>query len=299
MKKTRLYLAFSYPILLALFLNSSCQVARQDSAKTDSVKGVSMDIKSLENRILQKDWDALDIVDTAQNPSEALPLLSELYQNKDPEVRLITINCLKLIRDPQATKSLIKALEDEDNEIRTTALSSVRERAETSDLPELIKNLANKDEFMRAEIALIIGNLGDSGSINLLKDKIQVEKNADVIRAIKLALAKLGNTEQKEFFAANLKINDSHTRYQAIQDLRYINDRNLAKYLIFALDDHGDTYIITSLNDPHTRYARVCDAAISLADQLLNHPFAFEAHDYKNYSDDEINQAREFLRNLK
>jgi len=299
MKKTNLYFIFPLILIIVQFLNSSCQVARQDSAKPANDKEVSMDLKDLENKVLQKDWDALDIVDGAKNPTEALPLLNELFKNKDSEVRLIVLNCFKLINDPQVTKILISALEDEDGEIRTTALQSLQGRADKTILPDLTKNLANKDEIIRGEVAILIGNLGDPNSKTPLDEQLRKEKDEEARRAIRLALAKLGDDKQKEYFAANLDINNSEIRYQAIQDLHYINDRNLARRLIPALDDLGRANVISSKNEPQIRYARVCDAAVSLIDYLWNHPFAFEAHDYKNYSEDEINQAKEFLKNLK
>lgn len=259
-----------------------------------------MDIKELEEKTLSKDWDALDIVDTAAQPELALPTLTELIKNDDPEVREIALNCVSLIQDPQVPKVLADALGDEDSDVRLFALQALQTEYDESILGELTANLDNEDGEIRAGVALLLGLLNQPASMEPLQKRLDIEQDESVQRDIKLALAKLGDEDMKDEFAAQLDVADSPTRLQGLEDLRYIGDKNLAVRILPALDDFGEGHLISDMNEEIPRFARVCDAGIELVAELYEkNPFPFEVVEFKIYSDEEVEQAKAFLTSLK
>ncbi len=81
-----------------------------------------------------------------------------------------------------------------------------------------------------------------------------------------------------------------------MEDLQYINDKSLARYLLPLLDDKADGYLIDDLEDPI--YARICDAAINLLAEWDERALGFEVADLNIYSDEEIEEARRFIESL-
>jgi HEAT repeats/HEAT repeat len=264
-----------------------------------SGQGKNMDLILLEKQVLNKDWDALDIVDQATDQSQALPLLKGLLAHKDPEVRLIALNCINLIRDPQVAAILANALGDPDDDVRASAMQSLQGKYSEMILPALIENLCNPDPEIRGACAILIGRIGVASSLAALIERLELEDDDETRRDLMLASARLGDHDSKNFFASRLDIADSGTRYQAIQDLRYINDKYLASRLLPALDDTGDANLISPKSQTQAKHARVCDAAVTLIDLLWDHPFTFETSDLYVYSPEEIEQARKFLLTLK
>ncbi|MCX6827051.1 MAG: peptidoglycan-binding protein, partial [candidate division Zixibacteria bacterium] len=129
--------------------------------ETECDRNNAMELEELKEKVLEKNWDALDIVDSMADPIEAIPLLADLFKQKNTEVRLITVNCLTLIDDSSAFKILARALTDSIDEIRNTAMQSLRSNYDKSILNELTANLDNDDPSIRESVPLLIGNIGD------------------------------------------------------------------------------------------------------------------------------------------
>jgi HEAT repeat protein len=259
-----------------------------------------MDIKELQEKVLNKNWDALDIIDTSAQPQEAIESLVEWSKSEDAEVREISLNCLAMIADPAVPAILAGALGDEDGDIRLFALQALQTSYDESVVNELVVNLNNDDTEIRSGAALLLGNIGQDAATEPLEKRLAGEQDEMVQRDLKLALAKLGNSELKTFFADQMDVPNSETRLQGLSDLRYIGDKNLAVKILSALDDTGNAHLISDKNQPVPEYARVCDAAVNLVAELYgDNPFQFDVDEFKVYSDDEIGQVKSFLSSLK
>jgi len=257
-------------------------------------------LRELAKKVLAKDWDALDMAETAGNV--AVPLLADLSENSDPEVRLIAFHCLSLTDDEEILGIMANALSDEEKEIRTLAIQYLNSKHNRSIIESLIYNLDNDDEIVRGGVAILLGNvakIGEAKAMDPLYKRSEIETNKEVERDMALALAKLGDSKMKDRFASQLDVPDSETRYRGIEDLRYINDKALAKRLLPALDDLGEAYLLTGKGAPEPKWGRVCDAAINLIGELYDTPFSFEVSRYKIYSAEEIQEAKEFLKLLR
>lgn len=299
MKRFGLALIIVLAAATGAILTRVSENGKSDNSEVNFSKADFMDIKELEEKILSKDWDALDIVDSAAQPAQALPSLTSLVTNEDAEVREIALNCVAMIEDPRVPKVLAEALGDEDDDVRLFALQALQTTYDESILSELMANLENEDGEIRAGVALLLGLLKQPAAVEPLQKRLEAEQDEAVGRDIKLALAKLGDAEMKDEFANQLDVPDSPTKLQAIEDLRYIGDRNLARRILPALDDVGQGHLISDMNEPIPKFARVCDAGINLVVELYEqNPFQFEAAEFKVYSDEEIQQAKAFLGSL-
>jgi hypothetical protein len=259
----------------------------------------NMDLKELEEKVRLKNWDALDIVDTAAQPAQALPTLAELVKDDDADVREIALNCVAMIDDPKVPEMLVAALSDEDDDIRAFALQALETALDGSILNDLILNLENDDPVLRSGVALLIGLIGDTAAAEAVSQRLAVEQDEAVKRDLKLSLAKLGDLEMKKEFADQFDVADSELRLRALDDIRYIGDRNLAPKILPALDDFGQAHLITEKVEPEPEYARVCDAAVNVISELCDGPFAFEVHEFKVYSEEELNEVKNYLTSLK
>ncbi|UCD62545.1 MAG: HEAT repeat domain-containing protein [Candidatus Zixiibacteriota bacterium] len=279
------------PLVLAV---GSCGAKSEENAN----RMTDMDVKELEEKIQAKDWDALDIVDTAKQPEQALPALSGFLESEDPEIREIALNCVALVSDAGVPGILAGALSDADDDIRSFALQALQTVYNESVLNELVVNLENDDADIRGGAALLIGNIGQTSAVESLAKRIELEEDEGAKRSMKLALAKLGDSETQDEFAAGFDVPDSRVRLRAIEDLRYIADSRLAPRVAPALEDHGEGYLVSEKTEPDPKRGRVCDAAVNLVAELFDNPFSFETDEFKIYSDEEIDEARKFLESL-
>ncbi len=287
-------------VLVAVVVALALMVSNSESDKSEEESGGTgyMDVKELERRILGKDWDALDIVDTALRPQDALESLGRLVEHDDAGVREIALNCVAMVSDPKVPEMLAKALGDEDDDIRLFALQSLQTVYDESIVSELISNLGNDDGEIRGGVSLLLGEIGRQEAVEPLEKRLETEKDEGVARNVKLALAKLGNDEMKDYFAKQMDVADSGVRYQGLEDLRYIRDRDLAFRIMPALDDFGQADPVSPPGEPGVSFNRVCDKAVNLIDELCGQPFAFETRETKIYSDEELEQAKSFLSSL-
>gem|GEM_PF-7042602 len=114
-----------------------------------------------------------------------------------------------------------------------------------------------------------------------------------------LARAKLGDKEMKEKIVKQLYVNDSEIRFHTLEDLKYVDDKALAWYFLPPLDDKGKTYMISDMGRKPEKYMFVCDLTINMIAAWYPGAFSFKTNDYKNYSQEEIEQVRKFLSSLK
>lgn len=273
--------------------------AKKEKSNTEMGGTGDMVLEELEQAVLAKNWDALNIVDTMARPGEAVSLLSKLCQNEDPDIRELALNCVTMITDPNTAKILAEALADEDEDNRHYALGSLEGSDAARVAGDLVANLDNEDVEVRAGVALLLGYAEEAEPAESVRNRLEIEQSELVRRDLKLALAKLGDAEMKELFAAQMDVPDSETRRKGFEDLRYIGDRGLAPRILPALDDLGRAHLISRKSEPQARFARVCDAAVNLIGELCEQPFSFEISDSKVYSDEEIAEAKSYLQSLK
>ncbi len=270
-------------------------VAGCDDSDIDR-EGIDVDLENLRSTVLEKGDDAQIQAEGIGAP--AAPVLIELLESNDAEVRDIALSCLVLTGYDETALILARSLSDKDESVRIRALQSLRSRYDTSILRELTNNLTNQDSVVRGGVARLIGLIGDVKASKPLRKRLEDETDLLAGKQIKLALARLGDEDLKEEFASLLESGTAGGgRYQIIRDFEYINDPKLAKRLMPALSDTGDAYEIGHPAE-QPQFARVCDAAVTLIGKWFDKPFSFETDDLKTYSDEEIGEAQRFIESL-
>ncbi|MBN1578802.1 MAG: HEAT repeat domain-containing protein [Chitinispirillaceae bacterium] len=255
-----------------------------------------MELDQLKNKIALADGDAVSIADTVSDKGGAVSVIRPFLSDSNPEIRLVAVDCLSIIQHPESIKLMAHMLSDSFDRIRTIALQTLYSNHDTSILPQLITNLKNSDPKIASGVALIIGYIGNTSAVPALKKQIEIEEREKVKRDQILALGRLGDRDAQKTIAEQIKIPDSVTRMKIIEDIRYINDKRIAPYLYYAMDDYGKGKNIGSKNKPV--YARVLDEAITLAAKLMGNPFSFSIKEYELYTDEERTEARTKLEPL-
>lgn len=264
--------------------------------RTDGIikKELAVELEKLRETILQENWDALNMAENIGSP--AIPVLEELLKDENPEVRNIALNCVGLTNDEKQPKVIAQSLMDNARKVRVSAMQMLNTGYDSTIAPELAVNLKNPDSDIRSFAATLLGRLDDAKMISSLNEQLEEETDSIAKRSINLALARLGDEKLKNDFASGLDIPESKTRYRAIRDLEYINDKKLVVRLKPAFSDYGEVYEVGDPDNPV--YARVCDAAINLVAKWYDKPFSFDTDDLKIYSDDGIEEARKFIETL-
>lgn len=288
-------------IFISLIICQSNTIGNEKKQIKNNLKGeIALDFKELEKKVLAGDMDALDIVDSMDDKSKVVGLLENMSNEKNPEARIVAVNCLTLINTKITIKVLAKFLKDTEAEVSTSALQAISVEEDKSLLksvsPQLVENLNHDNPDIREGIAYLIGKIEDQKLMEPLYKRLEVEEDKDVERNIKLALAKLGDNELKESFSIYAKKNDISICIRTLEDMKYINDKNLIQKLLPAIDDLREGYNIGTKDDPE--FARLCDAAINLIAEWYDNPFSFEINRYKIYSKEEIEEAKKFLQSL-
>jgi hypothetical protein len=267
------------------------------NSRENSREEYKVELDSLKKAVLEESDDALTQAEEIGPP--AIPALTELLKNENPEIRELALNCVVLTNDDSVPSILVGCLGDGDSQVRTTALQSLRSRCSESILQGLIDNLTNPDTTVRAGVARYIGIIDNTKGVKPLRDRLAEETDPQVNESLKLALARLGNGEYEEEFASRITAPTSDGRYKALLDLEYINDKRLASSFIPALKDTTDAYDIAHPEAVVREFARVCDAAVNLIAKWYNNPFPFEIDEFRRYTDTEIAQAEQFVQSLK
>jgi HEAT repeats len=276
------------PIMLLLV---AALPPQPNAATPKAFQGDKMTPSQIVERVKQKDWGVLEqpgIVGADAGPA-LLPLLGD----SDPQVRALAVACLNAAGGAAARQGLIKALHDRIETVRAAAARYLHEHYAKEDIPVIQRELtASPDEYVREQLALLLGKTGDDSNIKLLLARIPVEKDEHARHAASLALARLGEATHRHHLIERLKQDDPKERVNALKDLPYVNDRSLLAHVIPLLDD---TRPGLNVGPAHGRYfLRVCDVAVNVANEMLDKPFPW-VEPVKRYSPEQLSEAKAAL----
>jgi hypothetical protein len=267
------------------------EAATSGNTTAHAEKGDPMNTQSITQRIEAKDWDLLERPPSPQQASEVVAMLG----HGDPEVRELAVSLLARMDGPAAKTGLLRALDDENQMVRAVAARGLHQHCSRADVPVLVDLLhKHDDDYVREQVALLLGKLGEQAAVQPLRKQFAGEGYPDAKHAMSLALARLGDAEQRQAYLARLAQNDPAVRVAALEDLPYVNDRTLAPYVVPMLDDPRDAKNVGPSHGPF--WIRVCDVAVNSLDVLLDQPFPFKVEFAKRYTQAELDQARAKLK---
>lgn len=254
-----------------------------------------MDTEQVVQALKDQNWDILS--PPGRIPEEAAGAILPFLDDADGAVRELAVCCLDEAGGPQAKQGLLKALHDDSGAARSRAGQYLHKFVDAGDLPVLQRELeSNRDEFVREQVALMIGRLGDAETIAVLRARAGGEQDEHARHALSLAMARLGDAREVEAYTTRLEAEAAETRASALQDFEYLQDRRYLPHILPLLDDVRDVVPLRRGNVLH--YLRVCDVAINAADKALDPPFAFEVGPPTRYSDDQRAQAKAVLADI-
>ncbi len=119
---------------------------------------------------------------------------------------------------PSAVPALIRALRDDNRDVRLAAAMALGELRDRRAFEPLIVILKDEDWAMRHGAARALGNLGDPGAVELLIATLK-DKDENVRGAAAYALGELGDARAVEPLIAALKDEGGGVRYDAAEAL--------------------------------------------------------------------------------
>lgn len=247
--------------------------------------------QELVERVKHKDWD---VAEPGLFGPEAVPALLPLLDSSDPQVRQLTVQCLAVAGGPAVKPALLRVLRDDNEMVRAAAVQALPAYAEGADAPTLEEQLSHgRDEFVREQLALLIGSIGGPQDIRKLATQQLVEKDQEASHAMLLARVRLGDPQGRQQYLSQLHAPEIKTRVQALKSLLYLKDRSLAPEVLPLLDD---SRLAEKAGPSHSDYFnRVCDVAVNMLDKMLDHPFPFRIGIARRYSPEDLAQAKATL----
>ena len=251
-----------------------------------------MQTEELLQRIRRKDWNVLE--PPIRVPTNAAPAVAPLLADSDNEIRELAVAVIDKMADPDAKQALFKALADKNEVVRGSAARFLHQHCTAKDADALVAHLrAHPDEYVREQIALLLGKLGEPAVKRPLEERFLIEEWPHAKQAMTLALTRLGDPDHRKAYIVRLNQQDPKARVAAVEDLLYIQDKTFAKEVKPLLDDEREGKNVGPSHGPY--WIRVCDVAINVLDQVLGHPFPFEVKRVKRYSAQELSQAKRII----
>jgi HEAT repeat protein len=168
---------------------------------------------------------------------EATPLLINLLEAIDGDVRESAVFALGQIQDEQAILPLIDHLKAKDNNVRRSAVSTLGQMRAKQAVSPLIKLLKDeKNDIIRGRVVSALGLIQDKEANSHLIDLLKF-KDSDVRGS---AASALGETHAKEATSLLIKLlrdKESDVRWRAAYALGQIQAKEAVSHLIKLLKD--------------------------------------------------------------
>jgi HEAT repeat protein len=247
----------------------------------------------LEQKITAKDQQAPRMARQLGPPAE--PVIERAFANADWEVRDLAVECAYALGGPNRNPLFLKALHDEDINVRYTACRHLEDTADIRVLPQLLDEVKmNDDEKVRGQVALMIGRLDDKSAVEPLKERIKPEPDDEVRDNIVLALARLGEEDARAQIRADLQSGEVETRLETIRKYEYINDPDALVDLHPLLNDHANAVNIHPSNAP-PYYLRICDIVVQVVTNTGKPKLPFDGTERRRFAPEERNEIAKWL----
>jgi hypothetical protein len=254
-------------------------------------EGSRMAPNEVVENVKRKNWDLVE--QPGLVGPDAVPVLLPLLNDPDTQVRELTVHCLDMAGGPAAVQGLMKALDDRVETVSAAAVRGLARHFRASEVPAMkIQMGRNPNEYVREQLALLLGKTGDPSNLESLASRKPAEKDAGARHAISLAMARLGDSDSKDELRRHLKSNSVDDRVAALGDLPYVNDRSL---LVEAAPLLGDLRPGLNIGPSHGRFMiRVCDVMVVVMAEMLGNAFTFKT-DRRRFTPEELAEAKKVL----
>lgn len=281
-------------ICLALGLGASPGCKQPES--TSPLKHTTMN-KRLDSLLQEADWEAVDVAE--QQGSAALDVIERYLSHSDPRVRLLVVDCVVAADGDDAAALLVKALRDDDEQIRANAMNGLKEHLPNGMQGELLAVLREADFwYLRQQIPMALAKMGNS-SVRSALQSVYTERSPDDVRVqtgYRAALAKLGDPQAREAFAEQLSNARGEEVYRLMELVRYIGEPWLIPSFLPLLEQKEVAKVYRSgLGSSMTIRRRTCDLAVDAVLDLSDHSFSFEKDRSAQYTDEQIAEVTRYV----
>ena len=297
---------------LALLQSSSCPSKKAAQANqnvqtettppkaaNDKQKGDKEKMDLLEQKVLNKDPSAVNVA--KMMGSSAIPVLKPLAKNSDEDVRLIAVSCLGYTGGEEAANILIDALTDDSPSVAIEAGRALQRNLSPAIYSKLLDVYDKvEDPLLRREIALMLGRI-EGANVNDLKQKSKDEKAAEAKEGLMVAMAKLGDSSSRTEFISRLQSAKDRELKRFLDYVEYIGQTWAVRELSPVLSDKSPL-VRVGTDDPmpgEIEYLRACDIALNLIVKITEARFSFKVDGNTNYSDAQLQEARQYLTTLR
>lgn len=249
-------------------------------------------------KILEKEPAA--IMMAKESGSFASSGIIPLTKHEDAGVRQIAIRALNQSGGAGVGQIFANALSDESPSVRAAALNAVDNHLDAETYRQLLQNYEKiPDSQHRQEIALTFGKT-DGTNLRDLKRIYENEQNPEALEGWVTALAKLGEPQSKAEFLNRLRNAKDRQLKRFLQYVDYIGEIWALHGLAPVLNDKTRLVGIgiCPVPEDHPEYLRACDIAVNLIAKIARAKFSFPVTDTKNYTDEQLSEARRFLDSL-
>jgi len=279
-------------ITLVLLCLGSCQAAPDVSPVREPAQKESSGMNStatLENLLESANWDAVE--EAQREGPAALPAIRQYARNRNYRTRQISLACAARIGGGEAAAEIIAVgLTDDNINVQLQAAKELSSGKFPSAAEAVLEQLGHgKDYLVREFLALAAGYIPGGRTVDVLRPL--AEGKGALSTNVRMALARLGDAQALSELTKDLSSSSPRTRYEALDQLRYVGNPKLIPYAKRLLDDKEPALRIGPAIRP--RFRRVCDQAVDTLVLMLKlrPPFPIAAE--RIYTDEELRQVCE------
>lgn len=244
-------------------------------------------METLERKIAEGDWSAVDLA--ASLGTEGLPGIRRGAGLPNSLSRHIAMICAGKVGGDTAGEILALGLKDRNIDVRTAAAGQLMMGTPATARIAVLDALKTEgDPSIREFLVLAAGHVPGERTVKLLRPL--AEGNDALARNARKALARLGDKEARERLIKELSAPSPWTRYEAVGDLRYVDDPEMSRYVVHLLSDTANADLIGPERNP--RYRRVCDQAVDTLARLRKLSLPFRTSVETIYTDEQLAHVR-------
>jgi HEAT repeat protein/3',5'-cyclic AMP phosphodiesterase CpdA len=154
--------------------------------------------------------------------------------------QLLKIQLLEITKSEKAIPELVKALNDEDSDVRRRAAEALGKIGSDAAIEELVKALNDEDSDVRRRAAEALGKIGSDAAIEELVKALNHE-NSSVRRSVANALLNIGSDAAIEALVKALNHEDFYVRKRVTDALGNIGSDAAIPGLVKALNDENSS----------------------------------------------------------
>ena len=181
------------------------------------------------------------------DPNRALPLTHKGLADENAGVRFAAAVTTGVLKFRDLTPALRPLLEDANLSVQAAALFALHTLGQDVDITPLADMLASPNPSLRGNVALLLGLMGDSSAVPMLKhaarqplpSRASVSQAAVVRVQIAEAVARLGDDTSLDALRAAMYSQYHEVRVLAITALGAVGDRSMEAALVNLMNDPG------------------------------------------------------------